>query len=133
MHACAHACARRYVSVMGNHIVDPVVTASAASGTPSGVLAATLTGPDYHPSPAWVPLNMQLGARMHLGPFAEELATFAAMEQGLLRLHAAPQPPRSSACERACVPALLPMPTARPCSQRRSLPLACSLVNVSHM
>ena len=48
---------------MGNHIVDPVVTPSSASGTPSGVLAAALVGPDYHMSPAWTPINMQLGAR----------------------------------------------------------------------
>ena len=53
----------RYVSVMNNHIVDPVITPSSASGTPSGVMAAALVGPDYHMSPAWTPINMQLGAR----------------------------------------------------------------------
>lgn len=55
---------RRYVAVMGNHVIDPVVTASSgASGVPAGVLAASLVGPDYHLSPVWTPLNMQLGAR----------------------------------------------------------------------
>ena len=54
--------------MMGNHVVDPVVTPSSASGTPSGVLAAALVGPDYHMSPAWTPINMQLGARADTEP-----------------------------------------------------------------
>lgn len=51
----------RYVSVMGNHIINPVITPSGASGTVTGVLAASLVGPDYHLSPVWTPVNMQLG------------------------------------------------------------------------
>ena len=54
---------RRYVTVMGNHVIDPVITASSAgSGVPTGVLATSLVGPDYHLSPVWTPINMQLGA-----------------------------------------------------------------------
>ena len=52
----------RYVSVMGNHVVNPVITPSGLSGTVTGVLAAGLVGPDYHLSPVWTPINMQLGA-----------------------------------------------------------------------
>lgn len=62
---CAEAVgcgAARYVSVMGNHIINPVITPSGASGTVTGVLAAGLVGPDYHLSPVWTPINMQLGA-----------------------------------------------------------------------
>lgn len=52
---------RRYVTAMGNHVVNPVITPSVASGTPSGVLAAALVGPDYKYSAVWTPVNMQLG------------------------------------------------------------------------
>ena len=51
----------RYVSSMSNHVVNPVVTPSAASGTPSGILAASLVGPDYKYSAVWTPINLQLG------------------------------------------------------------------------
>ncbi|CAL5224046.1 g6670 [Coccomyxa viridis] len=51
-----------YVSAMGNHVVNPVITPSAASGTPSGVMAAALVGPDYKYTAVWTPINMQLGA-----------------------------------------------------------------------
>ena len=51
----------RYVSSLKNHIVNPVVTPSAVSGTPSGILAASLVGPDYKYSAVWTPVNMQLG------------------------------------------------------------------------
>lgn len=51
----------RYVSVMGNHIINPVITPSGASGTVTGILAASLVGPDYHLFPVWTPVNMQLG------------------------------------------------------------------------
>jgi hypothetical protein len=47
---------------MGNHIINPVITPSGASGTVTGVLAAGLVGPDYHLSPVWSPVTMQLGA-----------------------------------------------------------------------
>ena len=46
---------------MSNHIVNPVITPSAASGTPSGILAASLVGPDYKYSAVWTPINLQLG------------------------------------------------------------------------
>ena len=51
----------RYVSSMSNHVVNPVITPSAASGTPSGILAAALVGPDYKYSAVWTPINLQLG------------------------------------------------------------------------
>ena len=51
----------RYVSAMNNHIVNPVITPSTASGTPSGILAASLVGPDYKYSAVWTPINLQLG------------------------------------------------------------------------
>ena len=54
-------CMCRYVSAMGNHVVNPVITPSAASGTPSGVMAAALVGPDYKYTAVWTPINMQLG------------------------------------------------------------------------
>ena len=54
-------CACRYVSSMSNHVVNPVITPSAASGTPSGILAAALVGPDYKYSAVWTPINLQLG------------------------------------------------------------------------
>ena len=47
---------------MSNHVVNPVITPSAASGTPSGILAASLVGPDYKYSAVWTPINLQLGA-----------------------------------------------------------------------
>nr|QOL01153.1 putative extracellular protein CSOL_076 [Pseudococcomyxa simplex] len=58
----ARIASQGYVSVMGNHIINPVITPSGASGTVTGVLAAGLVGPDYHLSPVWTPVNMQLGA-----------------------------------------------------------------------
>ena len=47
---------------MSNHVVNPVITPSVASGTPSGFLAAALVGPDYKYSAVWTPINLQLGA-----------------------------------------------------------------------
>ncbi|EIE18419.1 hypothetical protein COCSUDRAFT_68334 [Coccomyxa subellipsoidea C-169] len=58
----ARIASQGYVSVMGNHIINPVITPSGASGTVTGILAASLVGPDYHLSPVWTPVNMQLGA-----------------------------------------------------------------------
>lgn len=54
-------CMCRYVSAMGNHVVNPVITPSAVSGTPSGIMAAALVGPDYKYTAVWTPINMQLG------------------------------------------------------------------------
>ena len=51
----------RYVSSLNNHIVNPIIAPSAVSGTPSGILAASLVGPDYKYSAVWTPVNMQLG------------------------------------------------------------------------
>ena len=63
--ACSHKwCICRYVSAMGNHVVNPVVTPSAASGTPSGIMAAALVGPDYKYTAVWTPINMQLGGSL---------------------------------------------------------------------
>lgn len=62
----------RYVSVMGNHVVNPVITPSGLSGTITGILAAGLVGPDYHLSPVWTPINMQLGAIPRIPSFAED-------------------------------------------------------------
>jgi len=58
----------RYVSVISNHIINPVITPSGASGTVTGVLAASLVGPDYHLSPVWTPINMQLGEAVAFFP-----------------------------------------------------------------
>ncbi|CAL8465747.1 g5283 [Coccomyxa elongata] len=63
-----------YVSVMGNHVVNPVITPSGLSGTVTGVLAAGLVGPDYHLSPVWTPINMQLGAGALHTPFLAKAA-----------------------------------------------------------
>ena len=61
---CAYThrrCVCRYVSALSNHVVNPVITPSAASGTPSGIMAAALVGPDYKYTAVWTPINMQLG------------------------------------------------------------------------